>query len=311
MLMTGNPPINQLRPQPGPQEVFLSTSADVALYGGSAGGGKTFGLLLEPLRSITRVKGFGVTIFRRTTPQIKNEGGLWDESRKMYSPLGADPSETITRWKFPPFGNKIKFAHLEYDKTLQDYQGSQIPLICFDELTHFSEKQFFYMLSRNRSVCGVKPYVRATTNPDSESWVAKFIAWWIDQETGYPIKERSGVVRWFARVGDVIEWADSKQELKDRFPEIFATDDVEPKSFTFIAATLEDNKILMDKDPSYKANLLMLPRVEREQLLKGNWKVKHSAGDYFPESKVTIVDALPNDVRRFCRGWDLAQKNKF
>jgi hypothetical protein len=52
----------------------------------------------------------------------------------------------------------------------------ELPPIGFDELTHFSESQFFYMLSRNRSMCGVRPYVRATTNPDADSWVATFIA---------------------------------------------------------------------------------------------------------------------------------------
>jgi hypothetical protein len=73
-----------------------------------------------------------------------------------------------------------------------DWQGAQIPLICFDELTHFRAHQFFYMVSRNRSTCGVRPYIRATCNPDADSWVANFLAWWIDPETGFPIPERAG-----------------------------------------------------------------------------------------------------------------------
>lgn len=71
----------------------------------------------------------------------------------------------------------------------------RICFIGFDELTHFSEAQFWYMLSRNRSMSGVRPYVRATTNPDADSWVAKLIDWWIDDVSGYPIPERGGVVR--------------------------------------------------------------------------------------------------------------------
>ena len=302
--MTGNPPKVMLKPQPGAQETFLSTPADVAVYGGAAGGGKSYALLLECLRHISAVKGFGATIFRKTSPQIRNQGGLWDESVAIYSPIGT-PIETTLKWKFAPHGNTIKFAHLDYEKDVLNYQGAQIPLIGFDELTHFSQSQFFYMLSRNRSACGVRPYVRCTTNPDPDSWLAGFISWWIDQDTGYPIMERSGVVRWFARIGDDIEWGYSKVELIERFPEIL-TEETPPKSFTFIAATLDDNQILMEKDPGYKANLLALPRVEREQLLKGNWKIRASAGDYFPEEKATIINALPSDLVGECRGWDLA-----
>jgi hypothetical protein len=66
--------------QPGPQTEFLRTSADICFYGGGAGGGKTVGLILEPLRYVNRVQGFTAVFFRRTTPQITNPGGLWDES---------------------------------------------------------------------------------------------------------------------------------------------------------------------------------------------------------------------------------------
>ena len=107
------------------------------------------------------------------------------------------------------------------------------------------------MLSRNRSTCGVKPYVRATCNPDSDKWVADFVSWWIDQDTGYPIRERSGVIRYMCVVNNVIYWGDSPEELaKDHniMPE-------DCKSVTFIASQLQDNKILMKSDPSYLANL--------------------------------------------------------
>ncbi|WP_325053334.1 terminase large subunit domain-containing protein [Sinorhizobium meliloti] len=70
-----------------------------------------------------------------------------------------------------------------------------MPLICFDELTHFSASSSRYMVSRNRSMSGVGPYTRATCNPDADSWVAELISWWIDQDTGLPIPERAGVLR--------------------------------------------------------------------------------------------------------------------
>lgn len=174
-------------------------------------------------------------------------------------------------------------------------------MIGYDELTHFTKRQFFYMLSRNRSGCGVKPYIRATCNPDADSWVAEFISWWISPDTGYPIPERSGKIRYMVRVNEEIRWSDTKEELiTDR---INAGD---IKSVTFIASTIEDNKILLHNDPNYLANLKALPLVERERLLKGNWKIKPAAGLMFKRTKVNMLEQLPTDVILWARGWDLA-----
>jgi hypothetical protein len=155
--------------QPGPQTEFLRTAADICIYGGAAGGGKTVGLILEPLRHVGRVANFTAVFFRRTTPQITNPGGLWDESQNFYPRLGGTPHLGAREWRWPRAG-KIKFSHLQFETTVYDWQGAQIALICFDELTHFTAHQFFYMVSRNRSTCGVRPYIRATCNPDADSW---------------------------------------------------------------------------------------------------------------------------------------------
>src|SRR6267378_3566591 len=165
--------------QRGPQTEFLQTAADICIYGGAAGGGKTVGLILEPLRHVGRVANFTAVFFRRTTPQITNPGGLWDESQNFYPRLGGTPHLRAQEWRWPR-GGKIKFSHLQLATSVYDWQGAQITLICFDELTHFTAHQFFYLLSRNRSTCGVRPYIRATCNPDADSWVAEFLAWWID-----------------------------------------------------------------------------------------------------------------------------------
>ncbi|NBW16849.1 MAG: terminase, partial [Caulobacteraceae bacterium] len=165
--------INYIRPQPGYQTIALSSPADIVIGGAAAFVGKTFALLLDPIRHIG-IKGFGGVIFRRTSVQIRNEGGLWDTSTKLYPIVKGDARESSLDWKFPS-GVKISFRHLEYEKNKYDWQGAQIPFLGFDELTHFTESMFFYLLSRNRSACSVKPYVRATCNPDPESWVYKLI----------------------------------------------------------------------------------------------------------------------------------------
>jgi predicted phage terminase large subunit-like protein len=298
--MNEGPPKTFLGPQPGPQSKFLATSAHIAIFGGAAGGGKSFGLLLEPLYHFENPR-FGGVIFRRNTTQIRNEGGLWDESMELYIQVGGRPREAALEWVFPS-GARVKFAHLEYDKTVYEWQGSQIPFIGFDELCHFSETQFWYMLSRNRSMSGVPGYIRATCNPDPDSWVRRFIDWWIGPE-GFPIKERCGKLRWFIRQNNELIWANTKEELLKKFgtgPEI------SPKSVTFIPAKLEDNKILMKKDPSYLGNLLALSNVDRMRLKEGNWNIRASAGDFFKREWFPLVDAIPGGWKDVGRGWDRA-----
>ncbi len=290
----------KLRPQVGPQEQFLSTDADIAIYGGAAGGGKSWAMIFEPLRHMDNPK-FGCVIFRRNSVQVRNEGGLWDESQNVYTLFHAHPREAYLEWQFPS-GARVKFAHLEYDKNVLDWQGTSIPFIGFDELTHFTEQQFFYMLSRNRSTSGVKSYIRATTNPDPDSWVRRFIDWWIGED-GLPIKDRSGKLRWFIRIQDKFVWADTADEIFEQYgrgPEI------QPKSVTFIPSKLEDNKILMQKDPGYLANLLAQNRVDRMRLKDGNWDVRAQAGMLFQREWFTTIDAVPGGWQRAIRFWDRA-----
>ena len=234
--------------------------------------------------------------------QVRNPGGLWDESYKIYPALGAAPFSAALEWKFPS-GAKVKFAHLEHDKTVLEWQGAQLPLICFDELTHFTAAQFWSMTARNRSVGAIAPYIRATCNPDADSWVAELVAWWIDPDTGLPIRRRSGLLRWFVRVGDSLEWASRKAELERRHRALI------PRSLTFVAARLEDNKALTRADPEYRAKLLALPRVERERLLHGNWKIRPAAGLYFNRAWCQVADAVPAGLV-VKRGWDLAATPK-
>ena len=276
---------------------FLRNKADICIFGGSAGGGKSWSLLLEPLFHKDNAN-FTAVIFRRTYPQIVQPGGLWTQSSKVYPGFHAIPNQTACKWTFPS-GATVQFAHLQHDKDVHSWMGSEIPLICFDELTHFSEEQFWYLLSRNRSTSGVRPYVRASCNPDADSFVAKLLEWWIDQDTGLPIPERAGQRRWFVRVNDALEWSDTPAQLIFKHPGSI------PKSLSFVPAKLEDNPALMRADPNYLANLMALPLVERERLWRGNWKIRSAAGLVFNEAWFKIVPASPRLGRRV-RAWDKA-----
>jgi len=301
---TGPKPII-IRPQPGKQELFLRSPADICIYGGAAGGGKSYALLLECLRHIDH-KHFEAVIFRQSRPQILSAGGLYATSQEIYPYLGATSVLTPNvQWRFKS-GAKITFAHMFYEKEKYDWQGSQIPLLMFDELTHFTESQFFYMFSRNRSTCGVKPYIRATCNPDGESWVARFIEWWIDPESGYADESRCGRLRYFVRRSNIIHWADTPQELYERFNLYTPEDQEDVKSVAFISAKLTDNQAMMKRNPGYMGALRAMSEFDQEQLLNGNWKIRRSAGHYFKRSKVNPLTAVPTDVVKWVRAWDLA-----
>ena len=89
-----------LAPQPGPQQPFLRSAADIAIYGGAAGGGKTWALLLEAVRH-QAVHDFTAVLFRRNYPQLTAPGGMWDESAKLLPLLGTTPNRSTLAWQFP------------------------------------------------------------------------------------------------------------------------------------------------------------------------------------------------------------------
>jgi len=266
---------------------------------------KTFSILLEPLRHIQN-KRFGAVIFRRTFPEITREGGMWDEALGIYPLAGGRPNRNDMSYRFPS-GAKASFAAMQFEDDKEGWKSAQIPLIEFDQLETSTAGQFFYMFSRNRSTCGVRPYIRATCNPEP-GWLADFLDWWIDED-GYANLERSGVLRWMVRLGDdQIAWFDTEYEAQAAHP------DIPPKSVTFIPATVYDNQELLRRDPGYIANLKALTLVDRERLLGdaqrgGNWKIKPSAGKVFNRAWFKVVDAVPAGgivVRR----WDFAATAK-
>jgi predicted phage terminase large subunit-like protein len=259
---------------------------------------KTYGLLLEPLRHFQK-RHFGGIIFRQNYSQINAEGGLWDTSERFYPQLGAVGIRGSAEWRFPS-GATIAFRHMEHDKDIYNWLGAQIPFIGFDQLEEFSEKQFFLIMASNRDPVGVcRPYIRATCNP-KPGWLADFIQWWWNPETGYPIIERGGKLRYFVRVSNRLIWADTRQELEARHKGTVA------KSVTFIPAFVEDNKALMKSDPGYMSSLLAQPLVERERWLHGNWKIQAAAGNIFKAEWFKIIEELPKGIVRWCRFWDLA-----
>lgn len=289
-----------LRPQPGPQTDFLASPADVVIYGGAAGGGKSFGLLLEPLRNID-VPDFQAVIFRRTLAQAKKPGSIWDTSQKIYRYAGGRSKQQPLQWTFPA-GATVTVDQLQYDDTVRDHDGAQYAFIGFDQLESFTRAQFQYMGSRARSTSGVRPYIRATCNPEPDSWLLELIGWWID-EAGDPIKARSGVIRFYVVNNEEFVTADTREELLSAFPEL------DPKSFTFIHADLEDNPELTRKDPGYRGNILSLPEHERRRLM-GNWKIRRQGGLFYDKYWRRCASSEVPQLVKVCVGVDPSGGNE-
>lgn len=303
--------IIEIKAQPK-QALFLASDADICIYGGAAGGGKSYAMLLDPFHFVNNKYG-SYTIFRRNATNIDGEGGLWKTALELYSPFGikavGKPAFRITF----PSGFSVRFSHLQYDETVLRYQGLQLPVIGYDELTHFTKHQFLYMLSRNRAPknTGIKPYIRATTNPEPDSWVRELLDWYINAETGYVIPERSGIKRYLIVEDDEFCWGNTRKELIEKYNLNSKEDKMRIFSFCFIASSLNDNKALTDADPQYAGKLKLLGNVYGERLLKGNWNIKSTGGNIFKESYFKIINSIDlKDIVSICRAWDLAATEK-
>jgi len=268
------------KPQPGPQTDFLNATADIVIYGGSAGGGKSYGLLLDCAAHV-KTSGYTCVIFRRNSKQIMSAGGLWEKASSLYPAIGGTSRQTDNSWRFEAGkgASVIQFAHLEHEDSKTSWDGAELAYIGFDELQHLSETQFFYLMSRNRSTCGVRPRMRGTCNP-APNWLRRFLAPWVDKN--YPNPAASGEVRYFVRIDGVINWVD--KDFRD-------DEGMSPKSMTFIRSTIYDNKILLAADPGYLSSLKAMHENEKRRLLYGDWDVLEGA--FFSEWSETNHAPVP------------------
>lgn len=234
---------------------------------------------------------------------ILKSGAVWDESKQMFTDI--DPKGKIKvkdlKYQFSS-GAEVAFSHFERVDDTRNWQGSQISSCVMEELCQFEEEQFDYILSRLRTSANMKPNMRATMNPEADSWVKKYVSWYLYPEGhelfGRPDPSKQGVIRWFIRRSDGLVWGDSKEELLEKHP------DGIPLAFRFISASVFDNPYIQ---PSYIAFLNGLPKLEKEKLLYGNWEARVEATTYFQRSwceEITAYD--PSEITKLVRAWDFA-----
>ena len=278
--------------QRGCQEKFLATTADITIFGGNRGPGKTFSLLMDALKDIKNPH-FSAVILRAEKGDFK---GIIEKSSILYSQFGTyNKSQNDMTWNYDK-GGKLSLTY--FSDTFEDFkirfQGQEYSYIGIDEITHMPYEKFKYLMTDNRNSHGLNNRVYGTCNPDPDSWVRKFIDWWIGED-GIPIPERDGVIRYCFMDGDTpdsIYWGDTAEEVyeqckaiidplwKKEFEELgFNKVTMFVKSVTFIKGKLEENVALLSSDPAYLANLAQQDEEQRSRDLEGNWNFKTTGDD--------------------------------
>jgi hypothetical protein len=263
------------RPNKGPQTDFLAAGEREVLYGGSAGGGKSYAMLADPLRYMGHPS-FSGLLLRHTTEELRE---LIFKSQELYPKIwkGIKWSERKMQW-VAPSGARLWLSYLDRDDDVLRYQGLAFSWIGFDELTQWATPfAWNYMRSRLRSTSADLPvYMRATTNPGGRGhgWVKKMF---IDPAVPNKAFEATDI-----ETGQVL-----------RYPEGHSKGGKALFKRKFIPARLMDNPYLAEQG-DYEAMLLSLPEQQRRQLLEGDWDIKEGAA--FTEFNRDIHVVEPYDI---------------
>jgi hypothetical protein len=248
------------------QEKFIKSDAFETLFGGAAGGGKSYGQLVDALLYALKCPKSKQIIFRSTFADL--EKSLIRVSLDIYPLSIADYNSSKHTWKFNN-GSIIDFGYIQYEKDVYQYQSAEYDVIRFDELTHFTEFMYTYMISRCR---GANPYpkrIKSSTNPGGvgHTWV----------------KER------FIDIGEPNVIHNCKLETGEEVTRIF------------IPSLVTDNKFMLEYDPDYIKRLDALPEKERKALKYGDWDIYD--GMFFPEFKrsIHVIEPfkIPNNWNRY------------
>ena len=244
------------------QRQFLDATASEVLFGGAAGGGKSYGQMVDALIFALKYSGSRQLILRRTFSEL--EKSLIRTSLALYPKDIYSFNASSHTGKFKN-GSTIDFGYCATENDVYQYQSAEYDCIRFDELTHFTEAQYIYLISRVRGANTYPKQIKSSTNPGGIGHG------WVKRRFVDPSPPRS------AFIGE-----DGMERI-------------------FIPSLLDDNAFLMKSDPQYKSRLLALPERERKALLYGDWNIFE--GQYFTEfsarAHVTEPFEVPSSWRKY------------
>lgn len=261
---------------------FLNAGEDEVLFGGAAGGGKSYGQLIDALLYALHYGGSHQLVLRRTMPELEHT--LIMSSLKIYPPSVASYHASTHKWMFRN-GSVIEFGHCAREKDVLRYQGAEYDVVRFDELTHFTQTQYSYLISRIRGVNDFPKQVKSSTNPGGpgHAWV--------------------------------------KRRFIDGITPNSPHTDQHGRRYRFIPSLVQDNTFLMEADSAYLKRLEQLPEMERRALLLGEWDIfdgqvftewRNNPGGYETRrwSHVIRPFDIPKQWRRF-RAFDFGYSKPF
>ena len=303
-----------IKPHPGPQTWFLASRAFMVLFGGAAGGGKSWVLIYAAILNGVNTPGWTGLIVRNKQKDLDQPDGLWTIAQELGRLTGGHCRSSSPRDITWPGGGRLVFDYLA-DGNYRNYKGSALSYLGIDEANECSIEAIIFLMSRLRTTCGAEPVVRMTCNPDPDHELAK----WVDPhflidggpDDGCPDRSQSGRIRYFARRAkdDQFCFADTRKEaarLADRKIGLV-------KSFTFIDALLPDNPSLAG-DPAkledYLATLALQGAVIEDQLVRGNWRTRAESSGMLALALWGGIDGRLvepiSQIIKWVRAWDLA-----
>lgn len=246
------------------QNSFINSPADETLFGGAAGGGKSYGQLIDALLYALRYPKSKQILFRRTFPDL--ERSLVRVSLEIYPKNKAKYNSSKHTWSFFN-GSIIDFGYIDSEKDVYQYQSAEYDAIRFDELTHFTEYMYTYMFSRCRGANNYPKKMKSSTNPGGigHTWVKKR----------------------FIDIGEPNKVHECTLESGEKVTRIF------------IPSLVQDNKFMLTYDPDYIKRLDNLPEKERKALKFGDWDIYD--GQYFSEFNRRVHVCEPFEIPK---NWD-------
>lgn len=215
------------------QQRFIDATASEVLFGGAAGGGKSWGQVIDAFLCACKYPKSKQLILRRTYPEL--DKSIIRTALEVY-PADRYTYNSSSHTMRVANGSIIDFGYINSDNDVTQYQSAEYDIIRFDELTHFTEYMYTYMFSRLRGANNYPKQVKSATNPGGvgHKWVkARFVD--------------------CAPPDTVI--------------------DVDGNTRLFIPSLVTDNKFLIDKDPNYLNRLKNLPAEQYRALRYGDWDI--------------------------------------